>query len=507
VYTWRQQDAEVVAENIQSSDLTGGVVVYHGGMDATARAKAQSKFIRGKARICVATIAFGLGINKADVAGVIHLYLSSSPEHYVQEIGRAGRDGRAARAISLILNDEVFIRHSLAYSDMISRSQVKAIFSLLVQQVEESLSLLKEDGPTKFPVNISFQLAMSILGCDCKVETVETILSLLEERNGKEPLLVIQGTSYDNASVAPRRSILEDLAQKEPIARAILKCADFVEPPAGQVAMKDDGSSFKRKSNLTNNTYGSYSFSIAKCSNCLGDSAEPRHVFASLRRLEANGHVDFSLATAPKDRVLSLRLTNEGMNYFGNGDKNLIESLIDETTERFVSTISACSEKVLDIHYIMRMVFEASRSDSADVLFKKSASLARFQRLIETYFEAEGSRSMLALEDSDLPNFISGSSVPELSADVGVVLSHLHDIQGGSSGMRLVHLADSTSMDYTVLLITKFLQGLALPSIPLRMLRHHHLFGKMQGMQFSKLHEAVGRLLVSNAVAPNKLLN
>ena len=50
--------------------------------------------MRGKARICVATVAFGLGINKADVVGVVHLYLSASPEHYLQEIGRAGRDGK-----------------------------------------------------------------------------------------------------------------------------------------------------------------------------------------------------------------------------------------------------------------------------------------------------------------------------------------------------------------------------------------------------------------------------
>jgi superfamily II DNA helicase RecQ len=43
VYVWRQRDAEVVAENIQASGVSGGVVVYHGGMDATARARSQSR--------------------------------------------------------------------------------------------------------------------------------------------------------------------------------------------------------------------------------------------------------------------------------------------------------------------------------------------------------------------------------------------------------------------------------------------------------------------------------
>jgi hypothetical protein len=476
-------------------------------MDATARAKAQSKFMRGKARICVATIAFGLGINKADVAGVIHMYLSSSPEHYIQEIGRAGRDGRAAQAISLILNDEVFIRHSLAFSDLISRSQVKALISILDQQVDASLLLLSRDRSTQFPVNVSFQLALTILGCDCKVETAETILSLLEQRNDKEPLLFIQGISYDIASVAPRRCILEELAQKEPVVRAILQCADFIEPPAGQVVDKDHSSSYQRKSNLTNSTFGSFSFSIAKCSNCLGEAAEPRHVFAALRRLESNGDISFSLATAPKDRVLSLRLTNEGMRYFGSGNQHLIDSLVDETIDQFVSTISACSNKVLDIHYIMRNVSEASQSEMDIVPCKKSASLSQFQRLFEKYFEAEGSRSVLAAKASDLPNFMAGFSERELIADVEIVLSHLHDIHGGTSGIRFVHLANSASMDYTVLLISKFLHGLAPPSIPLHLVRHHHLFGKMQGMQFSKLHEAVGRLFVSKGAAPNRLLH
>jgi superfamily II DNA/RNA helicase len=70
VYVWLQEDAEAVGEYLNEAGVIGEVVIYHGGMNCAARAKSQSRFMRGKARVCVATIAFGLGIDKADVDGV-----------------------------------------------------------------------------------------------------------------------------------------------------------------------------------------------------------------------------------------------------------------------------------------------------------------------------------------------------------------------------------------------------------------------------------------------------
>jgi ATP-dependent DNA helicase Q4 len=75
IYVWRQKDTEAVAEYIVASGVHGGVTIYHGGMDSNGRSKSQSKFMRGKARICVATVAFGLGIDKSDVEGVRYTLL------------------------------------------------------------------------------------------------------------------------------------------------------------------------------------------------------------------------------------------------------------------------------------------------------------------------------------------------------------------------------------------------------------------------------------------------
>jgi ATP-dependent DNA helicase RecQ len=83
---------------------------YHGGMDKAARAANQARFQRGEAVIMVATIAFGMGIDKPDVRFVAHVDLPGSIEAYYQETGRAGRDGLPADALMLYGMDDIALR-------------------------------------------------------------------------------------------------------------------------------------------------------------------------------------------------------------------------------------------------------------------------------------------------------------------------------------------------------------------------------------------------------------
>lgn len=116
VYCLSRNKVEQTAEWLSAEGFTA--LPYHAGLTPQVRQKNQSRFLREEQIIMVATIAFGMGIDKPDVRFVAHLDLPKSIEAYYQETGRAGRDGEAATTLLLYgLEDVVKLRQMMSNSE------------------------------------------------------------------------------------------------------------------------------------------------------------------------------------------------------------------------------------------------------------------------------------------------------------------------------------------------------------------------------------------------------
>ncbi|KAK9415245.1 putative P-loop containing nucleoside triphosphate hydrolase protein [Seiridium unicorne] len=126
VYATMQKQVESLAEDLVGQGFQA--VAFHAGMKTEAKTDIQERFMASKIRIVVATIAFGMGIDKSNIRNIINWDIPATIEEYSQQIGRAGRDGKPSTCMVYICPDDFYIRENFARGDLPSK---KALRSLL----------------------------------------------------------------------------------------------------------------------------------------------------------------------------------------------------------------------------------------------------------------------------------------------------------------------------------------------------------------------------------------
>jgi ATP-dependent DNA helicase RecQ len=172
VYVTLQRTAEMVASSLSKKGFSARH--YHAGLNGDERAQVQDWFMKSSNAIVVATIAFGMGIDKSNIRYVYHYNLPKSLENYSQEIGRAGRDGQDSICEMLASVDDVTVLENFTYGDTPDKASIDAIIDWV---------LAKEN---QFDVSV-YELSRTHDVRPLVIETLLTYLELEEVVEATEP--------------------------------------------------------------------------------------------------------------------------------------------------------------------------------------------------------------------------------------------------------------------------------------------------------------------------------
>ncbi len=152
IYASSRNKCEAVGQFL-TDHLKRRAVVYHAGLSRDERTEAQDRFMAGEVEVVVATNAFGMGVDKANIRSVIHYNLPGTLEAYYQEAGRAGRDGQNARCVLLYAPGDRFLQEMFIDNEYPPPDAVYHVYDYLrkldADPIELTHAEIKENGPAR----------------------------------------------------------------------------------------------------------------------------------------------------------------------------------------------------------------------------------------------------------------------------------------------------------------------------------------------------------------------
>ncbi|PIA51330.1 hypothetical protein AQUCO_01100275v1 [Aquilegia coerulea] len=332
---------------------------YHSSIPAKDRNRTQELFCSNKIKVVVATVAFGMGLDKSDVGAVIHYSLPESLEEYVQEIGRAGRDNRVSFC-HLFYDDSTYFKlRSLSYSDGVDEYSMNKflcqVFRNDMNSIGKICSLVKDSASQKY---------------DMKEEVMLTVLTRLELM--KEQYLRLLPQLHVTCSLYFHKTAPALLAATDIVVAEIIKKSETKQGP--------------------------YVFDLPTVANSIRITAND--LSNHLQNLKLKGEITYEV----KDPAFCYTIVKSPEDFC---------SLTSQIT-RWLSEVETCKVRKLDEMY--KAATFASRFCEKTNGCSGTLHTQCLQSRISDYFGRDSSEF-----DSDVPNAM-GKGSPFLRADIKVFL-------------------------------------------------------------------------------------